>query len=70
MPFLDTQHVISIVPTLIPCLEQGCREEHWGYRFTCSSCPRLRSARRPGYVLAEQDGLTHLREKGQIDGDD
>ena len=69
MPFIAVEHVISVVPCRLPCpygySREHCQTNHWGYRATCAAEPRWRGPRRPTFAEAEQDGLAHLRKKGQ-----
>jgi hypothetical protein len=67
MPFIAVQHAISVVP----CRQfhRGCPDDcddpHWGYRAVCACSRRYRGPRRPTHAEAEQDGLAHVRAKGQ-----
>ena len=65
MPFIAVEHVISVVAVRFRCEHPYCTDEDWGYRATCAACPRWRGPRRPTFAEAEQDGLAHLRKKGQ-----
>jgi hypothetical protein len=66
MPFIATEHAISVVPCRLPCPSgiRTCAQRRWGYRATCSACRRFKGARRETFEQAEQDGLAHLRATG------